>query len=155
MFCQDVSGALLKKCAFYLWHHNQTKGQAKQDHVDAVHPPQEDEIRSNWRAKVTWGNKNGVQQKAGEVIVRPRYLELFNKPCALIQHPELRKPEPTLNLFDFHLPRNARSLEVFTVPLKLHPFLQNIWGGGEENHHIDNIMNNTNLWFPTFISMTL
>lgn len=37
----------------YLWHHNQAKSQPKQDHVDAIHPPQEDKVRSNRGAKMT------------------------------------------------------------------------------------------------------
>lgn len=37
----------------YLWHHNEAKGQTEQDHVDAIHPPQEDEVGGNRGAKMT------------------------------------------------------------------------------------------------------
>lgn len=41
----------------YLWHHNKAKGQTEQDHVDAVHPPQEDKVWGNRGAKMTWRNE--------------------------------------------------------------------------------------------------
>lgn len=40
-----------------LWYHDQPKGQTKHDQVDAVHPPQEDEIGGYRRAKMTWKAK--------------------------------------------------------------------------------------------------
>lgn len=37
----------------YLWHHNQAKGQPKQDHVHTIHPPQKDKVRGDRGAKMT------------------------------------------------------------------------------------------------------
>lgn len=34
----------MKKKTAYLRYHNQAKGQTKQDHIDAIHPPQKDKV---------------------------------------------------------------------------------------------------------------
>lgn len=92
----------------YLWHHDKAEGKPKQNHVDAIHPPQKEKVRRHRGPKMAcsaWLMQHETMTHLKAVILKVFILCL------------------TFYLFYFHLPRYTGGFEIFKVSLKLHPFL--------------------------------
>lgn len=138
--------------SFHLRDDHQSKSEAEEDQVHAVHPAQEDKVRCHRWPKVTWER-----------------LRRFLSVCPLGVAVQLENPTTklTFHLFNLPLPGDTGCSEILKIPLELDPFLEIIkkkkkdrdWKLHKENAHTntkqDSVNAVPNLGHHHFVSVPL